>query len=199
VEQCDLWGDLGTVLISGFARRQSLESPVSLERTGPFLPPISFPWLPVGGKPFIVSDQFKRTVEAKGLPGVRFRPAVKSHIVKLMWHEWDRQAWPPTLQRGEPENYVRGKRHDARTASQMPEAWELLPLVVPLRTERIEDPEEGFLDKFRAYGERGQFPPFFVDRPDNYADLVVDDASRAWLQDEVGDWLKFCEVQLVDG
>lgn len=55
---------------------------------------------------------------AKGLPGVRFLPVVMSHVVNLKWHEWNRHAWPPKLPIGEPENYIRGKKHDPRTAAE---------------------------------------------------------------------------------
>jgi len=198
VEQCDLWGDLGRVLISGYARRESAELPVRLNRLGPFLPPISFPSLPIGGSPIVVSEEFRQVLEDRQIPGVQFRVAVKDCIVKLLWHEWDRAAKEPGQHpRSEPESYLWGKKHHARTAAQMPDAWELLPPVVALQVERKEDQDGSFLDTFRAHADRAEYPGFFANRADNYANLLVDEPTRQWLQCLIGEWVKFCAVEML--
>ncbi len=197
VEQRDLWGDLGSVLISGFGRRESPEAAVLLERTGPFLPPITFPWLPIGGKPIVVSDEFRRRIESHGFSGVRFRAAVKSHIVALNWHDWDRTVFAKELPRNEPSNYVRGKKHDKHAALEMGDAWEFLPPIVPVRSERMEDAYGAFLDRFQVWANHNDFPSLFASRPDNYARLLVDEAGREWLSNEVGEWVKFCDVEVI--
>lgn len=200
VEQRSLWGDLGTVLISGYARRESANAPVRLHRAGPFLPPISFPWLPVGGSPMIVSQEFRQVLEGRNIPGLQFRPAIKDCIVRLPWHEWDRTAKEPAqYPRREPEDYIRGKKHHPRTAEQMLDAWELLPPVVPVQIDRMEDEYGGFLDRFRAHADRVEYPAFFANRADNYANLVVDEPIRQWLQKQIGEWVRFCEVEIVRG
>jgi len=75
-------------------------------------------------------------------------------------------------------SHLCGKKHDPPTAAQMPDAWELLPPVVPLEMDRKEDEDVGFLDSFRARAVRAEYPGFFVDRADNYTYLVVDDPTR---------------------
>jgi hypothetical protein len=198
VEQRELWGDYGSVLISGYARRELPGSPLLLHRAGPFLPPISFPWLSAGGHCIIVSDEFRQSLEGQGIAGLGFRAAVKHRIVALPWHEWDRTAEAPEEypREGEPENYIWDESHDTGAADQMPVAWELQPPVAPLRTERVEDPRGGYLDKFIAYPERSDYPGFFASRCDQYSDLVVGESDRLWIQGQVGEWIKFCELEL---
>ena len=198
VEQRNLWGDLGRVLISGYARRETVDTPLRLNRTGPFLPPISFPLLPIGGRPMVVSAEFRRVLEARNIPGLQFRTVIKDCIVKLAWHQWDLTADEPRQHPcDEPEDYLLGRKHHARTAAQMSDAWELLPPVVPLRTERIWNDSVGFLDQFHAYTDHAEYPGFFASRADNYADLLVDEPNRQWLQTQIGEWLQFCDVQMV--
>jgi hypothetical protein len=200
VEQRRLWGDYGRVLISGYARREAPGAPLLLHRAGPFLPPISFPWLRTGGRCIVVSDGFRRSLEGQGIAGLGFRAAVKDRIVALSWHEWDRTAgdpeeYPPG---GEPESYIWDHGHDAQAATRMPDAWELLPPVATLRTERVEDSRGGYLDRFVAYPELPEYPGFFASRGDPYGDLVVDETYRRWLHSEVGEWIKFCEVRVLN-
>ena len=199
VEQRNLWGDYGSILISGSAHRESEGGPLLLHRAGPFLPPISFPWLRAGGYRIVVSDEFRRELDSAGFAGLRFEPAVKSRIIKLAWDEWDRTAaqpkqYPPG---GEPESYIWDKPHDARVATQMPEAWEFLPPLVRLRMERLEDPRGGYLDKYRAFPSEQGYPSLFSSRHD-YGNLIVDDETRRWFERSVGEWVRFCGVELAD-
>lgn len=193
VEQRFPWGDYGWMLVKGFANRESEGGPLLLHRAGPFLPPISFPVL----NGVVVSDEFRRELEATGLPGLRFGPAVKARIINLPWHKWDRTAATPKRYPvgGEPGEYIMDKPHDARVAAQMPEAWELLPPLVPLRMERLEDPDGGYFDKFRAYPTESHYPALFLSRHE-YGHLVVNDDTRKWFESRVGEWVRFCEVEL---
>ncbi len=192
VEQCYPWGDYGGILVKGLASRESEGGPLLLHRAGPFLPPISFPTL----SGIVVSDEFRHELEGPGFTGVRFVPTIKARIINLAWHKWDRTAAEPKRypRGGEPEEYIMDKPHDARVASQMPEAWEFLPPLVPLRMERLEDPRGGYLDKFRAYPSEPHYPGLFLSRHE-YGHLVVDDDTRKWFECRVGEWVRFCEVE----
>lgn len=168
-----------------------------LHRAGPFLPPITFPW--ADGPRIVVSEEFRRELQGAGFQGLRYGPAVKARIIKLSWHEWDRTAaepkrYPPG---GEPEGYIWDKPHDARVAAGMPEAWELLPPLVPLRMERLEALRGGYLDKFRGYLSETHYPAVFLSRHE-YGNLVVDDVAREWFETRAGKWVRFCEVELSD-
>lgn len=146
----------------------------------------------------VVSDEFRQRLEARGFAGIRFQPVIKKHIAKLNWHEWDRNEWVEEEPCGEPESYVRGKRHDPRTAAQMGDVWELLPPITPMDLERKEDPQGGYLDEFVGNSEVGSFPTLFANRPDNYASLIVDDIGREWITEAVGEWVKFGKVEMAN-
>ena len=92
------------------------------QRTGPFVPRFSFPTLHI-----VVDDFVKKSIEGSTLKGFVFRPIEKSHIVRLDWHLWDRDALKPLYypKEGEPGNYIFDQKHCQQTADAMPELWEL--------------------------------------------------------------------------
>jgi hypothetical protein len=96
------WGDYGNILVSGLLDRDETSGLLLIERTGPFVPPIS-----IGGlhSPLVVTDSFRRELERSGLTGFGFQPAVKQRIVRLAWERWDRSAAEPAEYpaEGEPE------------------------------------------------------------------------------------------------
>jgi hypothetical protein len=79
------WGDQGDILVHGMSLRLGRrEGSIQLERTGPFVPPISLP----GMHDVIVSDPVRRAL-ASSLPRLVFRPVVKARIVRLEWERWE--------------------------------------------------------------------------------------------------------------
>jgi len=72
-----MWGDYGDILISGMWVGDG-----ELQRTGPFVPPISFPCT----GDIVVTNESRRLLESSGLIGFLFRPVTKEHIVRLEWH-----------------------------------------------------------------------------------------------------------------
>ncbi|MCE9531014.1 MAG: hypothetical protein K8T89_07805 [Planctomycetes bacterium] len=198
VKQRNLWGDFGTVLISGNAHRETPTGPLLLHRTGPFLPPISFPWMRAGGHRIVVSDEFRRQLESSGSADLQFGPAVKSRIIKLTWDKWDLAAeGPEQYPDGEPENYIEDKPHNARAAAAMPKAWEFLPPLVPIRVRELQNPQGGFLDKYGAYSDQVEFPSLFTDHAE-YGELIINDATRKWFESRVEEWVTFCDVELTN-
>jgi hypothetical protein len=195
--QCSLWGDYGNTLISGFARRELPGNPLLLQRTGPFLPPISFPYTSLEAGRVIVSDAFRSVLELRRFSGVSFRNVVKERIVKLDWHLWNLDAADPKKypSGGEPGNYVLNKRHDPKAAMQMRDAWELRPPIVPMYVNHLEDPRGGFLNEFVAYTDLTEFPPLFHTN-NEYAYIVANSEVRDWLEQQVGKWVKFGELRL---
>src|ERR1051325_554930 len=86
------WGDYGHILLTGMVtERDPATGMRGVMRTGPFVPPISFPFM----WNIVVSDDLKRRLEESGLSGLSFRPIRKSHIVELDWHTWDASADMP--------------------------------------------------------------------------------------------------------
>jgi hypothetical protein len=196
LHQCSLWGDYGDTLISGFANREQPGQPLLLERTGPYLPPISFPYTSNEGGRVVVSDSFRSVLERKQLPGISFRKVVKKRIVKLDWHLWNLDSPDPAKypSGGEPGNYVLNKPHNSAVAVQMPDAWEFLPPLVSMYVDHLEDPRGGFLNEYVAYTDLTHFPPIFHTH-EEYAYIIINPEIRDWLQEHVGEWVEFGELR----
>ena len=162
---------------------------MKLRRTGPFLPPISFPWGPSGTR-VVVSDDVRKRIESEGFEGISFREVVKEKIVRLDWHLWDLAAGKPQWypENGEPQEYLDGP-HEPKTAGRMPNAWELLPPVVGVRYEEIEESQHEE-PPLQAVLERRDNPAWFRTRSE-FGDMVLAVEPRRFLQNLVGEWVTF--------
>jgi hypothetical protein len=124
------WGDYGHMLVHGMtAHLPRAGDKLRLERTGPFMPPITFP----GIGDIVVTDQVRKAIEANAFVGIRFRPVVKERIVRLDWQRWNQTDDAPAVlpRTFEPEDYILGRRHSAALARKLGRLWELLPTTVP--------------------------------------------------------------------
>ena len=168
------WGDYSAILMHGMSahlpRREGL---IQLERTGPFIPPVSFPALDV-----IVSDEFRSSLSASGLSGCEFRPVIKARIVLSNWHTWDKAAKEPAEfpPRREPENYILGRRHSPAVAAQLGDLWELL-LTEGARIQR-DDPEEA-LDDVMLLADSWRGDDLF--RAEGVGLVFATEKARDWL------------------
>jgi hypothetical protein len=162
------WGDYSNILISGLVERDETSGLLLIQRTAPFVPPISVAGL---HSPVVVTDPFRRELAASGLTGFGFQPVVKQRIVRLAWEQWDRGAAEPAEYpaEGEPENYVLGRRHDPELAEAIGPLWELLV-----------DAEEVAL---------GQ--PDFLRDTKYFSSVYVSPAAHQWLAARAGEWLRF--------
>jgi len=118
------WGDYGNVLYCGMTSHLGrINGLLQLERTGPFVPPISLS----GIGNVIVTDKFRRDIQASGLTGVTFKSVIKKHIVLLEWEKWDKRSGEPLEipETGEPENYILGRMHSEALAYEIGDIWEL--------------------------------------------------------------------------
>ena len=120
------WGDYSDILMHGMADHTEglYDGPLLLYRTGPWIPPVSFP----GAGDVVVTDEFKRKMEGSGLRGFSFRPVIKKHIVRLDWHKWDKTTddppeFPTT---GEPEDYIEERPHSPALADELGPLWEVV-------------------------------------------------------------------------
>ena len=123
------WGDYGELLIHGMTNhlpRQSGE--LQLERTGPFVPSVSFP----GISDIVLTDNAKSKLSAL-VPQLVFRPVRKTRIVRLNWLEWNASAPEPPFypESGEPEDYMLARESDEILAAEIGPMWELVPDIVP--------------------------------------------------------------------
>ena len=126
------WGDYGDILVHGMSCRPDDETEIlELERTGPFISPITFP----GISEIVVTDDMRGLLETSGLKGIGFRAISKTRIVQSNWHTWDLNAddpaeYPPG---GEPEGYILGHEHSLDASEKIGQLWE----VVLARTARV--------------------------------------------------------------
>lgn len=120
------WGDYSDILTHGMAAHSEgvFEGPLLLSRTGPYIPPISFP----GVGNVVVTDEFKKKIEDSGLRGFSFMPVIKKHIVRLDWQEWDKTTDdPPEFpESGEPEDYILERAHSSALAEELGPLWEIV-------------------------------------------------------------------------
>ncbi len=117
------WGGYGDILQHGMSMHLGRrDGRISLERTGPYIPPITFPGQTV------VTTEARKLLESSGLSGFGFHPVEKAHIVELHWEEWDLNLdWPPKLPKsGEPEDYILAEPHSASTSDALGELWEVV-------------------------------------------------------------------------
>src|SRR5437588_831065 len=79
------WGDYGAMLLSGMTSRPDTQGRLPVERTGPFVPPITI----AGVSDVIVTDSFRALLEQSGLRGLEFRETVLKRVVRVDWRRWD--------------------------------------------------------------------------------------------------------------
>jgi hypothetical protein len=116
------WGDYGDILSQGMAHRGD-GGVLEIERTGPFVPPITLP----GIGEIVVTEEVRQSLAQSGLKGFAFETVVKRLIVRSEWNAWDPAADEPAEhpESGEPEDYVLGQPHSIEADEQMGNLWAL--------------------------------------------------------------------------
>ena len=189
VQSPKLWGDYGRILISGLAApsEQEKDGPLELERTGPFIPPISFPGLMY----VIVTDRFREKLRISGLGDFDFRPVKKVRIVELRWERWERTGKvPPELPPGsEPEDYISSRPHSPALATAMGSLWQVL-----LPKGAIVDFNFEWTPRLRVHATSWTGAHFF--RGTNKEGSsgrwpLVSETGKAWLEKAAGEWVQF--------
>ena len=132
------WGDYGDILQQGMgAHSKEVDGRMQLERTGPFIPPITFPGL----RGFVLTSEARSMLESSEFTGYSFKPVDKKLIVELHWEDWDLNASEPAIypETGEPEDYILGQPHSSEAASALGDLWEVVvpKTVSVLRQRRI--------------------------------------------------------------
>jgi len=187
------WGDYGDILVHGMADAQGRapDGALELERTGPFVPPITFP----GSPAIVVSDDFRGQLKASGLTGFTFRLVRKARIVLLEWHAWD-QHTPEPLEvpdSGEPEDYVLQRPHDPKIAEAMGPLWEVvLSPGVTVQRERAPKPANGDL----LYVLRRTWSGADIFFADGVGYIYASERAQDWLLRTVPDWVRFKDCLL---
>ncbi len=183
------WGDYGRILTHGMsAHRQRLGGIIQLERSGPFIPLITFPASDV-----VVTDSFRGELERSGLSGASFQRIDKAHIVRIDWELWDRSLQmpprvPPSAAR---EDYVLAAPHDPSAALQLGALWEILASVNGSGRRDRGSPKQS--PKTSLLLESRDTPDFFRVKGPRY--LFVTERARQWLETTAADWVAFEECE----
>jgi len=173
------WGLYGRMLLSGLSRRGEDGIVLEVARVGPFVPPIDPLWL--GDIP-VVTDSFRRAIEASGLRGACFREVRKVRIVRIDWRGWDRNADHPEQlpPKGKPENYILGRKHSPALAQQIGPLWEIYA---------ENELDETHADFARAPGYHRL----------SGSGVVVSDRARKWLAANAAEWVRTERVEARPG
>ena len=120
------WGDYGRILYHGMTCHlpRTNDGRLQLERTAPFVPPISFP----GISHLVVTNECKRKLETAGLAGFGFQTVSKARIVDCPWHNWGLNSEEPLEypETGEPKDYILRREHSPVLATSIGELWEIV-------------------------------------------------------------------------
>jgi hypothetical protein len=182
------WGDYSDILIAGISAHLDRKGGlIQLERTGPYVPPISFP----GIGDIIVTNAFKQQLDASGLTGIRFQPVIKKRIVHLDWHLWDRTADEPQEypKGGEPEGYVLDRPHAPETSKLMGDLWEVC-LKEIAKVHREARPTRILLVA-SSLGDHDLF------RAEGVGYVYASEKAKAWLEQHAAEHVSFKEVRTV--
>lgn len=180
------WGDYGTTLCNGMLRTGE-GGEQRLDRTGPFVPPISFPAL---SGVVIVTSEARQKLEASGISGVgEFHPLSLGKIVSVDWQKWDRsRPLDGNLlpYEGEPEEYILHNPHDAEAAARIGQLWTWHPLRIG-QVSRLEGGMQlegiiGMHDVFRLCDN-------------GWRNIIVSENGMRRVRDVLGDWVTFKRIQ----
>ncbi len=185
-----LWGDYGSILINGMSRHlPRKDNLIQLERTGPFIPPITMP----GVMDIVVTSDIKSELEASSFTQLTFAPVLKARIVEYQWEQWDLTSEKPAEypESGEPENYVLARPHSPSIAEQLGDLWEV---ILPEDAE-VEGVKIGRgVWEYRVNQSTWQGSPLF--RAKGKRHVIATEEAKSWLEDRAKGWLGFQEAQV---
>lgn len=182
------WGDYGDILQHGMtARLPRLGGRLALERTGPYIPPITLP----GIGDIVLTSAARGLLEDSELSGFSFVPVENTLIVELHWEAWnlDTDEPPEFPDSGEPEDYVLGKPHSPTAAEALGSLWEVAipntatiirsqPTVTSYKELKLDPNSWNGADLFRSEGYRG---------------ALFSERARDWFTEHWGMYVRFEE------
>lgn len=182
------WGDYGYILQHGMASHSPrVGGRLALERTGPYIPPITLP----GIGDVILNSHARQQLESSGLSGFSFGPVEKVLTVELRWENWDLTADEPPYfpDSGEPEDYILGQPDNPSASAALGELWEVL---VP-DTATILCPE-GVVNSYKELRlDLSTWNGADLFRSNGYSGILFTEHAREWFTDNWGKYVDFNE------
>jgi len=182
------WGDYGDILQHGLTSHSPRkDGRLALERTGPFIPPITQP----GIGDVVLTSPARQLLESSGLSGFSFRPVEKVLTVELRWENWDLNAEQPSYfpDSGEPEDYILGQPDSPAASAALGELWELFVpnTATVIRPKAIVSSYRELLLDLSTWNGADLF------RSQGYASILFTEPAREWFSDKWGNYLDFSE------
>jgi hypothetical protein len=160
---------------------------LALERTGPYIPPITLP----GIGDVVLTSHAQQQLESSGLTGFTFRTVEKTLTVELRWENWDLTAdEPPYLpDSGEPEDYILGQPDSPAASAALGELWEVLvpDTATILRPQRIVNSYKELRLDLSTWNGADLF------RSNGYVAILFTERAREWFSDNWGKYVEFDE------
>ena len=184
------WGDYGDILQHGMTMHSPrVDGRLALERTGPYIPPITFP-----GRSIILTDAARTLLESSGLTTFSFVPVEKKLIVELHWESWNLSAEEPANypSAGEPEDYILGKPHSQKLADAMGDVWEVILTDGAVVDTEIEREPSDYDVRVHIATWKGAHL-FWGKKPDAFFGrwIIVTERGKRWLEENAGEWVRF--------
>lgn len=182
------WGDYGDILQHGMASHlPGEEGLLALERTGPFILPITLP----GIGDIVLTSAAKELLEGSGLRGFHFRPVRKVLTVELHWENWNLDAQEPEQfpDTGEPEDYILGQPNSPTASAELGELWEV---VVPA-TATVIRPGPIVHSYKELKLDLGTWNGSDLIRSTDYGSVLFAQRAKDWFSERWGDYVEFLE------
>lgn len=179
------WGDYGDFLANGWSRLDSDGETVLLHRTGPFMPPITFPdrgWL-------AVTSAFFEKLERSGLSGLTEWHIEKRKITHVDWQQWKPygDAEPKFPADCQPDSYLAGPHSEDASK----ELGTIRALTFEPGIDFVRD------DGFHLLSNSWNGADLFSVRGDpSVAGLFMTEPAMHWFDEQAGPWLEFSEPSI---
>jgi hypothetical protein len=189
IRQPAIWGDYGNILFGGMTQRLGRRNAkLQLERTGPFIPPISFT-----GFDLLVTEEMREELAASNLAKIEFRPVIKKRIALLHWEKWDRSRDIPseydfTIE--EPEDFVLKFPHSEEASRKMGDVYEVILPKCCRCEDQGYDAETDCLKWSLDITDWDGSHIFLAKAPGDYV-LFVSEIGKRWIEKHAEGWLKF--------
>jgi hypothetical protein len=189
IDNQELWGDYGSILLAGIGSSYSKSEPFRLSRTGPFVPNATV----VCGR-LVITNSFKKELEKSSFGELKYRPIKLEKVVRIDWHLWDRGSSIPrkNLPSGEePEDYLGNSAHDPITAKLLEPLWECI-FPIGGEVESVPDTAQPWI--FSLIMKQSSWKGFDLFSSEKTCFLFATKNAKAWLEAHNAEWLYFSEI-----
>ncbi|HEY6944729.1 MAG TPA: hypothetical protein VI431_06290 [Candidatus Acidoferrum sp.] len=180
------WGDYGDILQHGMtAHLPRADGLLQLERTGPYVPPITLP----GIGDVVLTSPARQLLESSELKDFSFRPVRKVLTVELHWEKWDWNADEPEHypDSGEPEDYILGQPDSPSASAVLGDLWELVVSATAMILRPKPNVGSDLLLDLRTWNGADLF------RSNGFSSVLFSERARDWFTEHWGEYVEFDE------